>query len=217
MTSPSQLSRKDAVIAVLVAAVIAISLLVSGRTLPTSQATSATASAANAPSLVVAVDSADPQAVAAAWRSVPAAALPGQVLVIPATSDPACPERIADSGTRADEVLTEAVTCSADPAARAAARSATLQRAAAQARESRTSLVLLGESWTQSLPLPVADPADQQQIGAAVLAVAGAGQMPNLRGLSVTVAAPVPAAAEKSVWDAYFTAAGARRVEWVKG
>lgn len=204
-------------VAVVVAAVIAISLLVGGRAMPASQATSATVSAANAPSLVVAVDSADPQAVAAAWRSVPASALPGQVLVIPATTDPACPERIADSGTRADAVLTEAVACSADPTARAAARSATLQRSAAAARDSRTSLVLLGEGWTQSLPLPVADPADQQQIGAAVLSVAGAGQLPNLRGLSVTVAAPVPVASDKAVWDAYFTASGARRVEWVKG
>ena len=204
-------------VAVLVAAIIAVSLLFGGRAMPTSQAVSATAAAAPAPSLVVAVDSADPQAVAAAWRSVPAAALPGQVLVIPASTDAACPERIADSGSRAGEVLAEAVACSADPTARAAARSATLQRAAAQARESRTSLVLLGEGWTQSLPLPVADPTDQKQIGAAVLAVAGAGQMPNLRGLTVTVAAPVPAAAEKAVWDAYFTAAGARRVEWVKG
>ena len=201
----------------MVAAVIAISLLVGGRAMPAPSVASASA-AVSAPSLVVAVDSADPQAVAAAWRSVPAAALPGQVLVIPASTDPACPERIADSGTRADAVLVEAAACSADPNARATARSATLQRAAAQARDSRTSLVLLGEGWTQSLPLPVTDPADATQIGNAVLIMAGAGQLPNLRGLTVTVAAPVPAsAAERSVWDAYFTAAGARRVEWVKG
>ena len=215
MTSPSQLSRKDALVAVLVAAVIAISLLVGGRAMPATQATSANAAAA-APSLVVAVDSADPQAVAAAWRAVPAAALPGQVLVIPASADPACPERIADSGTRAGDVIAEAVACSADSSSRAAARAATLQRAAEQARDSRTALVLLGDGWTQSLPLPVADPADKQQIGAAVLGAAGAGQLPDLRGLTVTVAAPAPAAAEKGVWDAYFTAAGARRVEWVR-
>lgn len=147
---------------------------------------------------------------------MPAASLPGQVVVIPASTDPACPERIADSGTRAVQVVTEVAACSADPATRTAARAATLRQAATQARSSRTSLVLLGEGWTQSLPLPVANPADQKQIGEAVLAVAGAGQLPNLRGLTVVIAAPAPAATDKAVWDAYFTAAGARKVEWVR-
>lgn len=218
VTSPSRLSRKDAIVAVLVAAVMALTIIASGRDLPASgvATTAATSSATAAPSLVVAVDSADPAAVAAAWRAVPAASLPGQVLVMPASTDPACPQRIADSGSRAAEVLTEVTACSADPAARAAARSATLREAASQARAARTSLVLLGEGWTQSLPLPVADPTQQKQIGDAVLAVASAGQLPNLRGLTVVIAAPVPPASEKAVWDAYFTAAGARKVEWVR-
>lgn len=219
VTSPSRLSRKDAVVALLVAAVMALTLLAGSRELPASGITAnstTTAAAPGAPSLVVAVDSADPAAVADSWRSVPAASLPGQVLVIPASTDPACPQRIADSGTRAALVVTEVATCSVDTGARAAARSATLREAAEQARASRTSLVLLGEGWTQSLPLPVANPADQRSIGAAVLAVAGAGQLPNLRGLTVVIAAPVPPEPAKSVWDAYFTASGARKVEWVK-
>lgn len=219
VTSPSRLSRKDAIVAALVAAVMALTIIASGREFPATGVTktsATTASAAEAPSLVVAVDSADPAAVAAAWRAVPAASLPGQVLVIPASNDPTCPQRIADSGMRAAEVLTEVTACSVDPAARASARSATLREAAAQARASRTSLVLLGEGWTQSVPLPVNDPTQAKQIGDAVLAVAAAGQLPNLRGLTVVIAAPVPPPTEKAVWDAYFTAAGARKVEWVR-
>lgn len=220
VTSPSRLSRKDAIVAVLVAAVMALTIIASGRDFSTAGLSttglSTTSAATAAPSLVVAVDSADPAAVAAAWQAVPAASLPGQVLVLPASTNPACPQRIADSGSRAAEVLAEVTACSADPAGRAAARSATLREAASQARAARTSLVLLGEGWTQSLPLPVADPTQQKQIGDAVLAVAGAGQLPNLRGLTVVIAAPVPQTSEKAVWDAYFTAAGARKVEWVR-
>ena len=215
VTSPSRFSPKDAIVAVLVAGVMALTIFAGSGERPTPGVATTSAVTAEAPSLVVAVDSADPTAVAQAWRSVPAAALPGQVLVLPASTDPACPQRIADSGSRAAQVLTEATACSVDPATRATARSATLREAAHQARTSRTSLVLLGEGWTQSLPLPVADPSDPAQIGEVVLAVAGAGQLPNMRGLTVVIAALLPTETDKPVWDAYFTAAGARKVEWV--
>lgn len=209
-------SRKNLAVAVLFAAMLVLAVFAGSRTVPATSVSSAT-TANSAPSAVVAVDSGDPTATAEAWKRTPAAALPGEVLVIPNSTDPACPERIADSGTRAALVLTEATVCSADPATRDAARLGTLHKAAEQARASRASLVLIGDGWTQAPPLAVADPANQQQVGAAVLQAAVDGSLPNLRDLSVSVVAPAPSANEKAVWDAYFTAAGARRVEWLGG
>jgi len=207
-------SRKNLAVAVLFAAMLVVAVFAGSRTVPTTSVAS-TVSAKSVPSAVVAVDSVNPTATADAWKRTPAAALPGEVLVIPTSGDPACPERLASSGNRTSEVLVEAVACSADPAARDAARLATLQKAADQARASQASLVLIGEDWTKGLPLQVTDPGNQQQVGAAILQAAADGTLPNLRGLSVSVIAPVPAATDKAVWDAYFTAAGARRVEWL--
>lgn len=128
-----------------------------------------------------------------------------------------CVQRFADSGTAAERAVKEVATCVAtDPVARDAARELTLDLAAQEAQESGAGLVLIGDGWSTSLPLGVTDANDPQQVGVAILAARVDQRLPDLTGLTVTILASPPTAANKAVWDAYFLATGARSAEWIK-
>jgi hypothetical protein len=214
VTSPRPAVVREAIAIILAALAVVVVAVFASRSTTAVAPTAAVDS--TAPSVVIAVDAIDPRAAVSAWRAAPAAHLPGRVLVLPTSVNPSCVQRTAESGAATERAVEEVATCvAADPAARDAARELTLNLAAQEAQRAGTGLVLVGDGWTKSLPLSVADPANPQQVGVAILAARVDQRLPNLTGLKVTVVAAPPSAVDKAVWDAYFLATEVDKAEWI--
>lgn len=162
-------------------------------------------------SSVVLVDSGDAAAAGASWKTVPSAALPGQVLV--ASTDSGC-EQMVSARAKADQAVQRQAVC-AGADSDSAQRLSALGPAAAEARAAGAELVLLGEGWTAAAPLPGVDANNPESLGLAVLGARAAGQLPDLSGLTVVVVGRPASPEIAAVWDAYLAAAGASEVQWI--
>lgn len=189
------------------------SMLLAGQS---QQPTDRTGAKASSPSFVVAVNSSSGAAASAAWNASGMTNLPGDVLVLPPSTSTACPERISDAA-RAGGVISSSAGCSAPDPGRATALNASLRQAADEQRGRGGSVVLVGDGWTQQVPVPV--PVEQRSDAAALARAMKdaqvAGAVPDLRGIEVVVAGPKPPADVKRVWEAYFAAAGVSTVQWI--
>lgn len=167
------------------------------------------------PDTAVAVNSSSVDGAAAAWNATSLRTLPGEILVLPPSSSPGCPDLTVDA-SRASGAIAETVVCAAGDTARVTASATSLREAADAVRGGSGAMVLLGDGWTVKPPVPI-DPSQMGNPGAVARALKDAqlaGAVVDLSGIRVVVAGPQPTTVVKRIWDAYFSAAGAAGVEW---
>lgn len=171
--------------------------------------------AATGPDTAVSVNSSSIAGAAAAWNATSLRTLPGDILVLPPSSSPACPDLTVDAA-RAARSIEETVSCAAGDTARVTSSSTSLREAADAVRGHDGSMVLLGDGWTIKPPVPieVSQQGNPAAVARAVKDAQLAGAVVDLQGIKVVVAGPQPTPVVKRIWDAYFSAAGAAGVEW---